>query len=174
MPSPVGHSLGALASGWTAARPPAERRALVVQTALLALLGCAPDLDLLIGRHSRETHSIGAAVIVASAAALLRLPIAPTRPRIWCAAFLAWISHPLLDMLSLDTSVPLGVMFLWPFSTTHYQTGWSVFASIYRNYHEAGFVTHNLLAIVREFAIMAPIAALVWWRRGPRGSEISN
>ena len=162
MPSPVGHALGALAAGWTMAKPPSERRAFVVQAAILSALGCAPDLDLLIGRHSRETHSLGAAVIVATAAALWRWPVAATRGRIWLAAFLAWVSHPILDMLSLDTSIPLGVMFFWPFSREHVQTGWAVFASIYRNYHEAGFLLHNLLAVIREIAIVGPVAAAAY------------
>jgi inner membrane protein len=154
-----------LAAGWSAARPSTGRRALAVQVAILAALGCAPDLDLLIHRHSRETHSIGAAVIAASIAAWRQWPIAETRGRIWLAAFLAWVSHPILDMLSLDTSIPLGVMFLWPFSRDHMQTGLNIFSSIYRNYHESGFLLHNALAALREFAIVAPVTAFVWWRR---------
>jgi membrane-bound metal-dependent hydrolase YbcI (DUF457 family) len=158
----VGHTLGALAAGWTVAKPKAERRALVVQAAILATIGCAPDLDLLIGRHSRETHSIGAAVLVATIAAWRRWPLAETRGRIWLAACFAWLSHPVLDMLSLDTSIPLGVMFLWPFSREHMQTGWAVFDSIYRNYHEAGFTFHNVIAALREAVIVGPIAGVVW------------
>jgi membrane-bound metal-dependent hydrolase YbcI (DUF457 family) len=150
------------------ARPKVGRRALAVQCGILVALGCAPDLDLLIGRHSRETHSLGAAVIAASIAAWRRWPIAGTRGRIWWAAFLAWLSHPLLDMLSLDTSIPIGVMFLWPFSHAHMQTGWNVFASIYRNYHESGFTWHNILAAARECVIVAPFTAAVWLVRRRR------
>jgi membrane-bound metal-dependent hydrolase YbcI (DUF457 family) len=165
VPSPVGHALGALAVGWTAAGRRAGGRALAVQAGILAAIGAAPDLDLLAGRHSGETHSLGAAVIVGCAAAIWRWPIAGTRTRIWFAAFLAYASHPILDMLSLDTSIPLGVMFLWPFSTVHIQTGWSIFASIYRNYHESGFLAHNLLAMVQEVLIVGPLTALAYYLR---------
>lgn len=162
MPSPVGHALGAVAAGWAVARPAASRRAFAVEVGILCALGVAPDLDLLINRHSKETHSLGAAVIVATAAAFWRWPIADTRAWIWLTAFAAWLSHPLLDALSLDTSVPLGVMLLWPFSTSHFQTGWAVFDSIYRNYHEAGWFLHNAIAVVREVVIVGPVAAGVW------------
>jgi len=37
--------------------------------------------------------------------------------------------------------------------------------AISRRYWLPGFIQHNLLAIAREVAILAPIAALLWWRR---------
>ncbi len=168
MPSPIGHSLGALATGWLAAGPARPRRALVTQAALLTLIGLAPDLDLLIGRHSMETHSIGAAVLAGALAAWLRLPIATSRRGIFLSASLAWLSHPILDMLALDTTAPLGVMFLWPFTSEHVQTGWSVFAAISRRYWVEGFVAYTVLAVLRELAILAPILAVAWFSRGSR------
>jgi membrane-bound metal-dependent hydrolase YbcI (DUF457 family) len=166
VPSPIGHALGAVAAGWAIARPATPRRRLAIQVAILATLGLAADFDLLIGRHSRETHSIGAAVIVASSAALWRWPIAGGRSRIWLAAFAAWLTHPLFDIVTEDTSVPHGVMLLWPLDGGHWHAGWTVFDSIYRNWRDAGFFTHNLLAMLRELAIVGPIAIIVWkWRR---------
>jgi membrane-bound metal-dependent hydrolase YbcI (DUF457 family) len=165
VPSPIGHALGAVAAGWAVARPAASRPDLVVQVGILAALGGVADLDLVVGRHSRETHSLGAAAIVASIAAFLRWPIASTRTRIWLAAFCAWMTHPLLDALSFDTSTPQGVMVWWPLTTAHWQTGWALFSSIYRNWREAGFLAHNLLAILREVLILAPVTALVWTLR---------
>jgi membrane-bound metal-dependent hydrolase YbcI (DUF457 family) len=162
VPSPIGHALGAIAAGWIAARPATSPKLLAAQVAILSALGVAADFDLLIGRHSRETHSIGAAVIVASIAAWQRWPLACGRTRIWLAACAAWLTHPLLDALSFDTSVPQGVMLLWPFSGHHWQTGWAVFDSIYRNWRDAGFLRHNTLAIFRELLMVGPIAGMVW------------
>jgi hypothetical protein len=64
----------------------------------------------------------------------------------------------------LDTSGPLGVMFLWPFTTEHMQTGWSVFAAISRRYWVEGFVAYTALAVLREVALLAPIL----WLAGKR------
>ncbi len=123
MSSPVGHGLAAVAAGWLVARPPSSRRAAIIQSATLAAIGVMPDLDLLIGRHSAETHSIGAAAIVASVAAVARVPVAQTAARIWLAVFLAWMTHPLLDAFTADSSVPVGIMVWWPFSSAHYHSG---------------------------------------------------
>src|SRR5687767_11386137 len=94
VPSPLGHGLAAVATGWAISGMPAAKSAFVRQTAILVAVGIAPDLDLLIGRHSMETHSIGAAVVVASIAAWQRWPVAPSRMMTWLAVALAWMSHP--------------------------------------------------------------------------------
>ncbi|MCC7007373.1 MAG: ABC transporter permease subunit [Acidobacteria bacterium] len=166
MPSPVGHALGAIAIGWAVAAPATtSRRSLLVQAGVLAAIGMSPDLDLLVDRHSRETHSLGAALIVATAAAVWRWPIAPTRARIWLTALLAYFSHPLFDALSPDGTPPIGVMIRWPFSREHWQTGVALFMPIWRHYDGPVFFTHNALALLRELALLLPIVALVWrWR----------
>jgi membrane-bound metal-dependent hydrolase YbcI (DUF457 family) len=165
MPSSIGHSLASVGVGWAVARPAATRRTLVIQGLLFAAIGVAPDLDLLIGRHSAETHSLGAAVIVAAIAAWGLWPVAATRWRVFVAVLLAWAVHPTLDMLALDTSAPHGVMYLWPVSQEHYQTGWSVFAAISRRYWLPGFVEHTVLAVARELLILVPVLLAVWWWR---------
>lgn len=172
MPSPVGHALGAIAAGWTVAAPATPRRTRVWQMVWLAGLGIAPDFDLLIDRHSKETHSIGAAVIAAGVATLLRLPIASSRARIFLAAFAAWVSHPLLDMFGEDSSPPIGVMLLWPFSKEHFKLPLSVFSSIYRQWREPGFTAHNLEAMLWEAAILVPVLLLVYALRRRRHSYV--
>lgn len=157
--------MAALAAGWGIAGLASVGRERWTQVAILLAIGIAPDLDLLWDRHSRETHSIGAAVIVATVAAWQRWPVASTRLRIWLAVCAAWLAHPLLDALALDTSVPLGVMAFWPFSQEHYQTGLSVFGPISRRYWLDTFWPTNLTSIAREIAILAPIAAAIWWSR---------
>jgi len=168
VPSPIGHALGALAVGWALTPNPSNARAAWTRTAVLAGAGVAPDLDLLIGRHRAETHSLGAAILVATVAAALRVPVAPRRATIWAAIALAWLSHPALDALGTDNAPPIGVMVAWPFSHEHVLTGWNVFAPISRRWHDVGFVVHNLQAAAREIAILGPVAALSWWTSGRR------
>jgi membrane-bound metal-dependent hydrolase YbcI (DUF457 family) len=165
MPSSIGHGLAAIAAGWAIARPAARPRALVIQTAGLAVLGMAADLDLLVGRHSMETHSLGAAAIVASVAAWWRWPLAEGRWRIWLAAFAAWATHPLLDSLAPDKLPPIGIMAFWPISSKYFNTGLSVFAPISRRAWFAGFFRKNALPVVREILILAPVAWVVWLTR---------
>jgi membrane-bound metal-dependent hydrolase YbcI (DUF457 family) len=168
VPSPLGHGLAGIAAGWGVTPPAEGRRALVIQTALLAALGAAPDLDLLVGRHRYETHSIGAAVIAGSIAALSRWPIAPTRGRIFWAATLAWATHPLLDMLAPDHWPPIGVMAFWPFSRGFYITGLEWFLPIGREWQLPATIALDARAAFRELLILVPIVALVWWVRTRR------
>ena len=171
MPSPMGHALGAVGAGWLAGRPAPDLRRLRTQVLILTAIGIAPDLDLLIGRHSMETHSVGAAVLVGALAAWLRWPLAASRWGTFAVAGLAWLSHPVLDTLARDTTAPLGVMFLWPFSTGHFQTGWEVFAPISRRYWLDGFVSYTALAVAREVAIVLPLAGLAYWGRSRRNGR---
>lgn len=127
----------------------------------MAALGLAPDLDLLIGRHSMETHSVGAAVLAGGVAAVLRWPIAATRLRIFVIAALVWSTHPMLDALGADTSPPLGVMMFWPFSREHVMFE-PVFHPISRRWWLSGFITGNLEAIARELVILGPAALVAW------------
>jgi membrane-bound metal-dependent hydrolase YbcI (DUF457 family) len=165
VPSPLGHALGALAAGWTVSRPASTPRGLAIQASLFVLLGTAPDLDLLIGRHSRETHSVGAAVIAASVAALGRWPLASGPARIWFAACAAWLTHPLLDALSFDLGPPIGVMAFWPVSTEHWHTGFAPFDAIERHWDRPGFLRQNIVAVLREILTLVPVLGVVWFAR---------
>ena len=172
MPSPVGHALGALAVGWLVGnRGPGVSR--VRQSLYVVGLGLAADLDLLIGRHSMETHSVGAACAAGLVAAAFRWPVASTRLRMFLTAFLVWMTHPLLDALGADTSPPLGVMWLWPVSREHVMLD-TVFGPISRRWWLDGFWATNLASVGRELVILGPLAALAWLierqRRRPRRS----
>ncbi|MGE3277273.1 MAG: metal-dependent hydrolase [Vicinamibacterales bacterium] len=151
MPSPIGHGLGGLITG----------QAFRTRTLLLTtLLAAAPDLDFLWGRHSMETHSLGAAALVGLVA------LAATRgrePRLALACAVAWASHVLFDWLGADTAPPLGVMALWPFSTDFYFAHAYVFDAIDRRYWRPGFVAHNVMAVIREIVMLGPIAVALWW-----------
>lgn len=153
MPSPIGHALGSLIAG-----APARRGWLA-----LALVGMAPDLDLLWGRHSMETHSVGAAAL----AGLLALLLTRDR-RVSLVVAMVWFAHPVMDALGEDSSAPVGVMLWWPFSREFYIAPVSVFDSAYRAYWKPDFLPHNILAVAKEIVILGPLALGVWlWRRGP-------
>jgi len=124
-----------------------------------AAIGVAPDLDLLVGSHSTYTHSVGTVGIVFLAAwAVTR------RPRLAAAISAAWASHLLLDWLGSDTSPPIGIMALWPFSREHYQSSFYVFDAISRRYWlPEQFVWSNLKAAMREVLILGPVAAVSYW-----------
>jgi membrane-bound metal-dependent hydrolase YbcI (DUF457 family) len=169
VPTPLGHGLAGIATGWAVAGVAREsRRALATQAAILAGLAMAADLDLLVGAHSGPTHSIGAAAIAGLVAALARWPIARTRVMIGVVAFLAWATHPLMDSLAPDTSLPYGVMAFWPFSHQYFLTGLSVFMPIWRYPVSVRAITHDALAIGREILLLVPAVYLAWTVRGPQ------
>jgi len=174
VPTPVGHALGALTLGWVATSRPSSMGAAWVQSAIFVAVGVAPDLDLLIGRHRQETHSIGAAAVLASAAVFMRWPAADRAWRTWTAIFLASLSHPILDALGTDRAAPFGIMAWWPFSRAYFLTGWDVFLPIPRRWYEAGFVWQIARAAAHEVLILVPLAAASWMlRRGRRQTGYS-
>jgi len=175
MPSPIGHALGGIIAGLLIHPPDAAaagRRAAPASlaerfrpwrtTALLGLVACLPDLDFLWGRHNYETHSLGAAV----AAGLVVM--AWTRGRDWrlaVAVAAALSTHVLFDWLGSDDSPPIGVMALWPWSTEFYFADAWLFDAISRRPWRDDFVSQNVIAILKEIAMLAPPAvALAWWR----------
>ena len=151
-----------MAVGFTLSRPESSTSGLVRQAAIFAAVGMAPDLDLIIGRHSRETHSIGAALVVASIAAWQRWPVAATRLGVFVAVAAAWFSHPLFDGMSFDIGPPIGVMMWWPFSEHYWHTGVTVFDAIERHWEKPHFLRQNVVAVLREMAILIPTLAIVW------------
>ena len=163
MPTSIGHGLAAVSAGWGVAGRATPRRALVVQTAIFAVVGASPDLDLLIHRHSMETHSLGAAAIVATAACVMRWPVARERWRIWLAIFCAYATHPILDMLAPDTVPPIGVMFLWPISHAYFNTGLDLFLAVSRHWEQPGIWFYTVRTVTREVLILLPIAVVTYF-----------
>jgi inner membrane protein len=132
----------------------------------------APDLDLLVGAHSGPSHGIGAALAV-GAVAFLALAAAGKglayRARMAAAITAAYASHILLDWLGTDTSAPIGIMALWPFSHAYYESPAHVFMAISRRYWLPEFWTWNLVALARELVILVPLLALAVWIARRRG-----
>jgi membrane-bound metal-dependent hydrolase YbcI (DUF457 family) len=186
MPTPLGHALGGLAAGWLVCRsmlpgwhatifwpwsradphdpavrihPSSNLSTVALSGVLYGVVGIAPDLDLLVGAHSTYTHSVGAVGLVFVAALA-----ASKRPRVAAAIAAAWASHLLLDWLGSDTSPPIGIMALWPFSREHYQSSFYIFEAISRRYWlPEQFVWWNLKAALKEVLILGPLAGVSYW-----------
>lgn len=124
-------------------------------------LACLPDVDFLFGTHATYTHSIGAIMIVAAALAL------SVRPwTLVLAGTLAYASHPFLDWLGRDTSPPLGIMVLWPFTTEHYMSPVPIVEPVSRRYWWPNFWSHNLKVVTTEILVFGALALAVHrWRR---------
>jgi len=169
VPSPIGHMLGGVIAGWliagregssksaSAGRWPTRRRAWR-QAAGFAAVGAAPDLDLLFGIHSTYTHSVGAVALTALAVFGWTRGRRP-RLALTCAAAVA--SHIVLDWLGSDATPPIGIMALWPFTREYYQSPFFVFMAITRRWWLPQFYTWNVVAALRELAILGPIAFVV-------------
>ena len=170
MPSPIAHALAGVAAGWIV-DPPSRRNgpAAVERAIAFSVLGMTPDLDLLFGAHSGPTHGLGAAVLVGLVAWLCLGALGRGRSGTTAAAgALAYASHTLLDWLGTDSSPPIGIMALWPIGRDYYESPLHVFMAISRRYWLPEFWTYNLRALVRELAILLPLAAVVFFTRRRR------
>jgi membrane-bound metal-dependent hydrolase YbcI (DUF457 family) len=166
MPSPIGHALAGVLAG-SIVDPPVGHKA--KRIAAYAAAGMAADLDLLVGAHSGPSHGVGAALIVGAVSwVILRRIRARSSARIACAMTLAYASHTLLDWLGTDSSPPIGIMALWPFSDRYYESPWHVFMAISRRYWLPEFWTSNLLALRRELLILIPAGLLMFILRRDR------
>ncbi len=113
--------------------------------------------------HSGPTHSLAAAGIVGLTAYLLaRPPAGVGRGQFAIACTAAYASHVLLDWLARDTTAPIGIMALWPFSHAHYESDLHIFGAISRRYYQGWtFVDQNVRAVCLELVILIPILVLI-------------
>jgi membrane-bound metal-dependent hydrolase YbcI (DUF457 family) len=188
MPSPIGHALAGLTAAWIADLVPGNRawrtapasaswykRAGNGLTVGCAVLGAAPDLDLLSATHRTATHGIGAVAFVALVAAALAAradrPVA--RVAAMCAA--AYATHLLLDWLGADNYPPRGIQALWPLSHTWYISDADLFRQTARQQvFTAPNIIKNLLAIAQEIATLGPIVVALWLVRIKALSGLSS
>ena len=173
MPSPIGHALAGIAAGWLVDPAPAAAAMhsdAIRAAAIFGLAAVLPDLDLLAGAHSGPTHGIGAAAIAGGLAWWLarQSGTAMDRLRFASAVAIAYASHICLDWLGSDSTPPIGVMALWPFSREYYESPVHVFLAISRRYWLTEFWTYNLRALARELAILVPVVVAVGLLRRPR------
>lgn len=170
MPSPLGHALGGVAAGLlvSGSAAAAPQPAVWRLAGIFALFGVAPDLDLLIGIHSGPTHGVGAALVAGVLAyALGREGLPVPRARFALACALAYASHTLLDWLGTDTSAPIGIMALWPFTVEHFQSDLQMFPAVSRRIGQPHlFWAQNARAVLVELLILGPVAfSIVLLRR---------
>lgn len=162
VPTPVGHALGALIL--TAPLRARYRLAGAGVALAAAAAGVAPDLDLLAGRHSAETHSVGAAAMTGAAVwAALRWKRARAAAVLAAIAAIAVLSHVLLDWLGTDTSAPIGVMAMWPFSREYTESPLHLFMAVSRRYWLEEFWTYNFSVLARELLLLGPLAIAAEW-----------
>src|SRR5438105_1806567 len=134
MPTPIGHALGGLATGWFS---PYRKSRVAVAACVIAAV--APDLDILVHTHRMYTHSVGAVIVVGTLAwGVARLTPRRRSSRAWrplsfsLTIAAAYGTHILLDWLGKDTAPPFGLMAMWPFSSRFYISGANVFMEISR------------------------------------------
>jgi membrane-bound metal-dependent hydrolase YbcI (DUF457 family) len=163
MPSPLGHALGGAAVGLLAGRPqPLTWRV----PAVLGLIACLPDLDLLTSQHSGITHSVGFAALAG-----LVVLAGSGNQRFAVAAMTAYGSHVLFDWLGHDTAAPYGVMALWPFGTGFHIAPWTPLPPVSRQYWLPGFWTHTMKVALVELMLFGGGFVLAWWHRSRRRSN---
>jgi len=183
MPSPIGHALGGVAAAWSAELIPAAESAGPIPTIstgltlVCAVLGAAPDLDLLVpGLHRTVTHSVGAIIFTTIIAAGVTGWV--TRKSGWktsavfriaaiCGA--AYASHILLDWLGSDTNPPFGIQALWPFSHQWFIAPWTIFPMTERrSFFSLAAITTNVKAVGVEVLILGPVVLALGWARSRR------
>jgi inner membrane protein len=125
----------------------------------------AADLDLLVGLHSRQSHSIGAAALVFAASWLVLRGRPAAGAATALALSLSYASHILLDFFGSDTTPPLGIMALWPFSSDFYLSPVALFMGISRRYWLAAAWAQNARSVAHELLVMLPLAGLACWLR---------
>ena len=175
MPSPIAHVLGGVAVAWMAdllpGRPsgravsreelPAAGSRVAVTCACLAAF---PDVDLLLPiTHRTVTHSLSAVAFVGVLMIIAAGVTGKVTTKIALTYMAAYASHLLLDWLQADPTPPFGLQLLWPFSSTWFISGWSVFrATDRRHVLEVATMKRNAVAILQEIAILAPVMAALW------------
>jgi membrane-bound metal-dependent hydrolase YbcI (DUF457 family) len=153
----------------------AARRPRLTMPALGAAAAAAvlPDIDILVHTHRTITHSVGAiglmGLVVWVVMTVRRAPPGTMGPGAAAAAIAAaYGSHIALDLLGKDTSPPVGLTALWPFSAAYYISGWDLFGEVSRRYWLPGeFVLGNLRAVAWEMAVLLPVLVIAWaWWSG--------
>lgn len=131
----------------------------------------APDLDLLVGLHSRYTHSVGAALLVFVAALVLTRRTGRGSIIASVAIAASYASHILLDWLASDSSPPIGIMALWPFSSGFYLSDAHLFGELSRRFWITADLVRDLWSLARELVILVPLTLTVLWLRRPGRSS---
>ncbi len=136
---PLAHAAGGYLA-YEAVRPVGRHRWALLGLAVVA--ASAPDVDfvpgLLLGHpdafHRGVTHTLVAAAAVGLAAALVARACGPgvRRLRVGRLVGLAWMSHLVVDLLTVDTGALAGIPVFWPLSRSTWISSTPVFGEITR------------------------------------------
>ena len=174
VPSPVAHSLAGLAIVHAAhSRQWISSRSLGI--ALVLLAANAADLDflpglLLYGRpdwfHHGPTHSVFAAAVVAVASATIARALGASAIRVGTLAFITYLSHVVLDFMTVTVTDSSDLPLLWPLSYMHFSPPIEIFLPIQHagrltTFWEGLFSWANVVAIGLEVLVMGGLWA-VW------------
>lgn len=185
MPLPVAHSLMGYAIAEATNVRLSEKK--WINVFVFVALANLPDVDYLPGFllgqpnlfHHRWVHSLGFALLIGLLGSLILWQrhrkgilqkITDGKAGQFWPAFLvisaAVFSHCVLDLLTEDTSLPYGMMLLWPFEWSFYDVSWSLFPSTHKSNQSVTFFAsvlqwYNIKLALREFLIMAPIVGLI-------------
>ena len=177
MPSPVAHSLVALAIA-EATRPRGEGAASWRWPLALIAIASAADVDFVTGAfggglylsHHGVTHGFAAATAAGVIASAIALAARSKRPaRIGLIVALTYASHVVLDFFAGDTGVPTDMPIFWPIATDTWLTApVQVFAAIEHDGTLAGMPAvivrpDTLAAMAREAILMGPVLGAVMW-----------
>jgi len=189
MPLPIAHSAAGIASYLLFAKRDLEhsRRRRILLGLVFVALANGSDLDfipgILIGEPNRFHHGPSHALIttaaLGAAVAMLLRRLMPASPRaaLYGCCVLAAISHPLLDMLSADTSLPFGAPILWPFSSEYFMSPVSVFSDVARgsegrlNFLLSMLSLHNARTVLIEVVFVGCLASAWYALEGASGSS---
>lgn len=156
-----------------------------------AFAAVAADLDfipgILLGRpalyHQGASHSFAAALLTSG---LLAMAMTRGRRELWfpwLALFLAYSSHLALDLLGPDLRPPYGVPLAWPFSSETFLSPVTLLPGV-RHAGQTDAATgdwlartlhfRNMVAVLWELAVLAPLAILVELLARRREAEVRS
>lgn len=182
MASPIAHSITGLALGMAAFLPRSEsllsglRNALSIWKTLLAcvFLACAPDIDYIPGLingnfnmfHQQASHSAVWMILLAAVAWLIAREHHPSAGlRLMAILLTLTLSHLLIDLLTNDNSIPLGIMVAWPFSDRYVFLPFHLFPNMVKQDWTEILNSRNFMVAGLEFLITTPILCAVFaWK----------
>ena len=174
MPSPIAHAFGGVAVAWMADLLPGRRSrpdapgVLHAASSRIALtcacLAALPDVDLLLPiTHRTVTHSFAAVAAIGVSMIIAAGVTGKVTTKIALTYMAAYASHLLLDWLQADPTPPYGLQLLWPISSTWFLSGWNVFrATDRRHFLELATMKRNIIAVVQEIVLLAPVVLALW------------
>lgn len=160
--TPIGHALAGYAIYGLRPDVQAEERRMLL--ALCLALAVCPDLDFLPGiiiygqpalYHQGISHSLGMAIGVGLAVALLYSRTHRTVLGHWGLFTLAYASHLLLDVLGPDGRPPYGLPLFWPITDGYYLSPIQIFWGVHHADRTSATTGEWLMGIMDPFNLGA-------------------